>query len=1468
MATTALAGVPEAPMGLTATAVGTDTIELSWTAPNEGVAPITDYKIERSVDSGATWTNAEATANVTDDAFYSDSSAGVGSQGETQYRVSAINRIGTGPVSDTASATTPVSTAQPGMPTSVMAMADGATVINLMWEAPTNMGASDITGYVIEYSKDVMLPWMDVATTTVTTGDDGTSYSDTGLAPETERHYRVSAVNNSGRGPVSTDAAMATTALAGVPEAPMGLTATAVETTTIELSWTAPNEGVAPITDYKIERSVDSGATWTNAEATANVTDDAFYSDSSAGVGSQGETQYRVSAINRIGTGPVSDTASATTPVSTAQPGMPTSVMAMADGATVINLMWEAPTNMGASDITGYVIEYSKDVMLPWMDVATTTVTTGDDGTSYSDTGLAPETERHYRVSAVNNSGRGPVSTDAAMATTALAGVPEAPMGLTATAVETTTIELSWTAPNEGRAPITDYKIERSVDSGATWTNAEATANVTDDAFYSDSSAGVGSQGETQYRVSAINPIGTGPVSDTASATTPVSTKQPGMPTLVMARQDGATEIELTWTVPINMGASDITGYVIEYSKDGMLPWMEITTTGDGGTSYDDTGLAPETERHYRVSAVNILGRGPVSIDAATATTTRALQGIPGAPTGLTAMAVSGTEIELSWTAPADAGDTPITGYRIESSATGSSSWAALMANTGSTDTSYTDASLMQGMTRHYQVAAINSAGQGPASDSDRATTPVLPGAPTGLTAMAMGRTQIDLAWTAPEDTGDAAVMGYRIEYSADDGSWMDLRANTASTDTTYSHMGVDPDTMRYYRVSAISSVGTGMPSNVDMAMTEALMVPGAPTGLMATKNGPMEINLAWSAPTETGGADITGYQIETSTDGNDPWTILMDSNAGTSYSDMDLEPGTTKHYRVLAINSVGMSQPSNVDSATTATVPGAPTGLTATAMGRTQIDLSWTAPTFTGGEPITGYQIESSADGSDESWMDLMENTASTDTTYSDIGLDPETMRHYRVSAINSVGMGMSSNVDMAMTEALMTPGMPTDLTATADGPIAINLSWMAPADNGGADITGYQIETSTDGNDPWTIQMDSNPGTSYTDSGLDPDTMRHYRVSAINSVGTGMASMADRARTTAAPVEPGMPTDLTAMAMGRTQTDLSWTAPTETGGADITGYQIETSTDGNDPWTILMDSNPGISYTDSGLDPETMRYYRVSAINSVGTGMASDTAMATTDALMVPGMPTDLTAMAMGRTQIDLSWTAPTETGGADITGYQIETSTDGNDPWAILMDSNPGTSYTDSGLEPETMRYYRVSAINSVGTGMASDAAMATTDALMVPGMPTDLTATADGASKIDLAWTAPTETGGADITGYMIEYSADGSDGSWMDLMADTASMDTTYSDMGLDPETMRYYRVSAINSAGTGMLSMADSATTTTAEAVDPLLAEYDPNGDGVIEKADMRIAVQKFFAVPAELSKSDMRRLVRIYFLQ
>ena len=93
-----------------------------------------------------------------------------------------------------------------------------------------------------------------------------------------------------------------------------------------------------------------------------------------------------------------------------------------------------------------------------------------------------------------------------------------------------------------------------------------------------------------------------------------------------------------------------------------------------------------------------------------------------------------------------------------------------------------------------------------------------------------------------------------------------------------------------------------------------------------------------------------------------------------------------------------------------------APSGLTATAVGRDRIDLSWTAPTDDGGSAITGYRIESSADGS-AGWIDLVADTGSDATTYSHTGLMPNTTRHYRVSAINGEGASDPSGAATATT-------------------------------------------------------------------------------------------------------------------------------------------------------------------------------------------------------------------------------------------------------------------------------------------------------------------------------------------------------------------------------------------------------------------------------------------------------------------
>ena len=99
---------------------------------------------------------------------------------------------------------------------------------------------------------------------------------------------------------------------------------------------------------------------------------------------------------------------------------------------------------------------------------------------------------------------------------------------------------------------------------------------------------------------------------------------------------------------------------------------------------------------------------------------------------------------------------------------------------------------------------------------------------------------------------------------------------------------------------------------------------PGAPTGLTAAGNGQTRIDLSWSTPPSDGGVAITGYRIEVSED-RSTWNDLVANtrNAAVSYSHTGLTAGSTRHYRVSAINSAGTGPVSNIATGTTATTAG-----------------------------------------------------------------------------------------------------------------------------------------------------------------------------------------------------------------------------------------------------------------------------------------------------------------------------------------------------------------------------------------------------------------------------------------------------------------------------------------------------------------------------------------------------------------
>ena len=894
-------------------------------------------------------------------------------------------------------------------------------------------------------------------------------------------------------------------------------------------------------------------------------------------------------------------------------PGKPTNVTSKA-GHRQITLSWNAPTNTGNSSwIAGYQIQIRKG---NFWNVASSLHTS----TSYTHRNLSPGTGYSYRIKSVNGKGRRGSHVQISATTKALSA-PAAPTGLTTTLSGSTQINLSWTAPSDnGGATITGYRIETSTNAGTTWSEQE---DDTESTATNYEHTGLTPETTYHYRVSAINSAGTGTPSNIDHATTGTAT-QPDAPTGLSATVAGRTQINLSWTAPSNNGGAVITGYRIETSTNAGTTWSEQEDdTESTATAYEHTGLMPGTTYHYRVFAINSAGTGnPSNVDHATTAVTVTQ---PDEPTGLSATASGRTQINLSWTAPSNDGGAAITGYQIELSTDTGSNWSDLVANTGTTSTTYTHTGLLPATTYHYRISAINAAGTGNPSNIVNATTDAasVPDAPTGLTATASGSTQIHLSWTAPSNDGGATITGYQIELSTDAGAnWSDLVANTGTTSTTYTHTGLLSGTTYHYRISAINAAGTGNPSNIDNATTDAASVPDAPTGLAATASGQTSIVLSWTVPSNDGGAAITGYQIELSTDAGANWSDLVANteSSATTYTHTGLPEGATRHYRVYAINSIGESDPSNVANATTGaaiTRPDAPAELTATASGRTQIHLSWTAPANNGGTAITGYRIEISPDAG-SNWSNLAANTESRATTYTHTGLPESATRHYRVYAINSVGESTApSNVANATTDALSVPDAPTKLTASASGETEINLSWTAPVDDGGAAISGYQIEGSANAGDTWVdlVADTETAATTYTHTGLQSGSTHHYRIRAINSVGTGDPSNVAHATTVILVSAPGVPVNVEAQADGQDAINLSWSAPLEDGGSPVTGYQVEVSEDAGTVWQKLAEDVTATSYRHTQLPPGSTRHYRILARNAVGLSTPSMVVTATTD-------------------------------------------------------------------------------------------------------------------------------------------------------------------------------------------------------------------------------------------------------------
>jgi subtilisin family serine protease len=374
-------------------------------------------------------------------------------------------------------------TTVPGAPEDLTATT-GDGEISLSWSPAADNGAA-ITDYRIEYVINTGAPW-----TIVNDGvDTDTSVTVTQLVNGTNYSFRVTAWNGVGWGSSATAAATP----AGAPGAPEDLSATTGDGE-ISLSWSPAADNGSVVVGYEIEYSgPETGNDWvTWEELDATVT-----SLTVSGLSNGSDYQFRVTAWNGVGWG--SSATAAATPAGA--PGAPEDLTAtVADHA--IELNWNASSSNG-SDVTFYALQVSVDHGRNWLNfgaVASTTVTV---------TGLANGTNYTFRVTAQNGIGWGISATTAATP----AGVPGAPLNPVATAGDGV-VRIVWSAPSANGSAVTDYRVEYSVDGGATW----ATANDGEGTNTTVTVTGLANGTNYTFRVTAQNGIGWG-ISATTAAT-------------------------------------------------------------------------------------------------------------------------------------------------------------------------------------------------------------------------------------------------------------------------------------------------------------------------------------------------------------------------------------------------------------------------------------------------------------------------------------------------------------------------------------------------------------------------------------------------------------------------------------------------------------------------------------------------------------------------------------------------------------------------------------------------------------------------------------------------------------------------------------------------------------------------------------------------------------------------------------
>ncbi|GAA2597070.1 hypothetical protein GCM10010435_90450 [Winogradskya consettensis] len=1131
---------PEAP-AVTAAIPGAAKVLVKWSMPVDNGSSVTGYDVQAYAGAVLQAGKTCSLTGVTKATSLECEVTGLTNGTEYTFQVTATNDEGTGPAG-TSPPATPVD--KPQAPVLTLATR-GAAKVSVTWTPPVDNGGSMITSYTVQaYAAGVAVPGK-TCTTNYIPGFPGVPASPpiimlpipatpatppatqcdvTGLTNGTPYTFKVVAANAQGTGPASNESSAATPA--DKPAAPT-VTSAAPGAAKVTVTWDAPNDNGSPITAYEVQAydggSLVSGKVCAPLDPTllTGLTCDV------TGLTNGTTYTFRVTASNLVGPGAFGLSQLV---IPADRPQAPT-VAEVVPGPSEVTVKWIAPVDFGGSAITSYKVQ-AYDGVTP-LSGRTCSLLEVDALTDLECTieSLSNGTEYTFTVIATNVLGD---SVDSLSSSVAIpVDKPQAP---TVTGAEPGAgkVLVKWTAPVDfGGSAITGYKVQAF--DGATPVSG-GTCAATAPTLECEVSGLTNGTAYT-FEVTATNDVGDSVKAGVSAVAVPVD--KPDAP-MVTAVEPGAGKVLVKWTAPVDFGGSAITGYKVQ-AFDGATPVSGGTCAATAPTlECEVSGLTNGTAYTFEVTATNDVGDSVKAGVSAVAVPVDK----PQAPT-VTAVEPGAGKVLVKWTAPVDFGGSAITGYKVQA-------YAGVTAVPGATcdvpvlpfvpvlpillpvllpaaGLECAIDGLTNGTPYTFEVTATNDVGDSVKAGVSAVAIPVdKPQAPT-VTATVPGAGKVLVKWTAPVDFGGSVITGYKVQ--AYDGETPVSGGTCTATGAALECevTGLSNGTPYTFEVTATNDVGDSLKTGVS-EVTVPIDIPEAPT-VTAVVAGPATVTVKWSEPVVGGGTAITGYEAQAYENGSPTGKICtltnLITNPALECAVTGLTNGTAYTFKVRAMNKAGdgaLSDPS--DPATPVDKPKAP-AVTSAAAGTNSASLTWTAPTDTGGRPVTSYQVQVYQAGvAVNNATCAISAPFASPLTCSVAGLTNGTAYTLRVVAANSVGTGPESADSSPVTPTVPVPPVPNapdapgTPTASA-GVSSITVSW--PAASGV--VTGYtayaspgSASCSTSSASDRSCVIGAIAGTSYT-----------VTVVARGPGGASAASAASNAVTPTAPVEPTtVPTDV----------------------------------------------------------------------------------------------------------------------------------------------------------------------------------------------------------------------------------------------------------------------------------------------------------------------------------------------------